>query len=60
MTIPDPRTFFGKQCVIKLKDGTPVIKVVKTIDTTGVIVDEGDGSTTTYRFKDIDNLSLAK
>lgn len=60
MTIPDPRTFFGKKCVIKLKDGTPVLKVVKTIDTTGVITDDGDGKTTTYCFKDIDRVSLAK
>lgn len=60
MTIPDPSTFFGKKCVIRLKAGGAVTKVIKVIDKSGVVVDMGDGATETYRFADIDRVSLAK
>lgn len=53
MTLPDPETFIGASCVIKLKGGHTVIRTILKIDTDGVQVDEGDGKTHTYRFAEI-------
>ena len=60
MAIPDPESFFGKKCLVKLKDGRKIIKTVDTIDITGVILKEHDGTTTTLPFADIAEVSLAR
>ncbi len=60
MPIPNPESFFGRKCLIKLKAGKKVIKTVDTIDKTGVILKEHDGSTTTLPFADIAEMSLAR
>ncbi len=60
MAIPNPESFFGKKCLIKLKAGSRVIKTVDVIDRTGVILKEHDGTTTTLPFAEIAEVSLAR
>ncbi len=60
MAIPDPASFFGKKCRIRLKAGNMFIKTVDTIDAAGVHLREHDGSTTTLAFADIAEVSLAR
>ena len=60
MTLPDPSTFIGNPCVISLKDGHKVIRTILKIDTSGVLVDEGDGRTHTYQFAEIANVRLER
>lgn len=58
MTIPDPSTFIGKPCIIKLKDGHRVVRTIVKIDINGVEVDEGGGTKHVYRFAEIDMVKL--
>ncbi len=60
MPIPDPESFFGRKCLIRLKAGNRIIKTVDTIDKRGVILKEHDGSTTVVPFADIAEVSLAR
>ncbi len=60
MAIPDPESFFGRKCLIKLKAGNKIIKTVDVIDKRGVIVKEHDGATTTIPFAEIAEVSLAR
>ncbi len=60
MTLPNPESFFGKKCLIKLKAGNKVIKTVDTINITGVILRENDGTKTTLPFGEIEEVSLAR
>ncbi len=60
MTLPNPESFFGKKCLIKLKTGRKVIKTVDSIDVTGVILKENDGTKTTLPFADVDEVALAR
>ncbi len=60
MAIPNPESFFGRKCLIKLKAGNKVIKTVETIDVTGVVLKEHDGTRTTVPFADIEEVSLAR
>lgn len=60
MPIPDPSTFIGQRCSIKLKNKPIVIKKILAIDTGGVRVEEEDGGTQVYAFADIARVALAK
>lgn len=53
MTLPDPESFIGRPCVVRLKDGHSVVRTILKIDRDGVQVDEGDGKTHTYKFAEI-------
>ena len=58
MTIPDPSTFIGKPCIIRLKGGHKVVRTILKIDLAGVEVDEGNGAKHVYPFAEIDRVRL--
>lgn len=58
MTIPDPATFIGQLCVIKLKKRPMVFRTVVAIDKSGVKVREDSGDTHVYAFSEIAEVSL--
>ncbi len=60
MPIPDPATFIGQKCGIKLKSGRGVVRKVLTIDTAGVTVEEAGGGKRLYQFSEIASVALAK
>lgn len=60
MTLPDPATFIGSRCIIKLKGGPVIIRKVLSIDTTGVRIEEEGGETQVYAFSEIAHVALAK
>ncbi|MCD8139815.1 MAG: hypothetical protein LUE17_08570 [Planctomycetaceae bacterium] len=58
MTIPDPATFIGQRCIIRLKNAPMVIRTILSIDTSGVKVAEESGGSHVYAFSEIDMVSL--
>lgn len=60
MPIPDPSTFIGQKCSIKLKKRGLVIRKILAIDTKGVTVEEENGGTRLYAFSEIAQVALAR
>lgn len=61
MSIPDPSTFIGQECVILLKKGRKrIVRRVKSIDTTGVKVESEDGGAHLYQFSEIALMNLKR
>lgn len=58
MTIPDPATFIGQRCVIRLKNDPMIIRKIVSIDTSGVKIEEESGDTRIIQFADIAMVSL--
>ena len=57
-TIPDPATFIGQRCIIRLKNKPMIIRTIISIDTSGVKVEEEDGGASLYPFSEIAMVSL--
>ncbi|MDR1744718.1 MAG: hypothetical protein LBS30_03080 [Planctomycetota bacterium] len=61
MAIPDPGTFIGNKCAIRLKKNRrPLIRKILAIDTSGVKVEEDGGRTKVYPFSEIAQVALAR
>lgn len=60
MTLPDPSTFIGRRCSIRLKNRRLILRKILAIDTSGVKVEEEDGGTHVYPFSEIAQVALAK
>lgn len=60
MPIPDPSTFIGQRCSIKLRNKPIVIEKILAIDTGGVKVEKEDGGVHVYAFSEIARVALAK
>ncbi len=61
MPIPDPSTFLGQKCGIRLKNGRRVVRKILAIDVTGVTVaDEKRGGSRLYQFSEIASVALAQ
>ncbi len=60
MTIPDPATFIGNKCSIKLKNRRLLLRKIVAIDTSGVTVEEENGATRVYPFSEIDRVAPAR
>lgn len=58
MTIPDPATFIGQRCVIRLKNNPMIIRTILAIDTGGVKIEEESGDTRIIPFSEIAMVSL--
>ncbi len=58
MPIPDPSTFIGNECGIRLKSGRTVYRMIVKIDTDGVLAQEDGGGTRLYGFSQIDQMWL--
>ncbi len=57
MPIPDPATFIDHVCDIKLKNGGRIAKIIRRIDTSGVLVQEDEDQTRLYHFAEIAEVS---
>ncbi len=60
MTIPDPATFIGNTCSIRLKNRRLLLRKILAIDTSGVKVEEESGGTRVYPFSEIARVALAR
>ena len=60
MPLPDPATFIGQRCNIKLKQKPVIVRKILAIDPGGVKVEEEDGGTRVYAFSEIARVALAK
>ena len=60
MALPDPASFIGNRCIIKLKKGGIVVRKVIVIDVGGVTVEEEGGGKHVYAFSEIAHVALAR